>query len=350
MNDTEFLIDGRLVGGVNPPYIIAELSGNHNGSIQRLFSLIEQAKQSGADAVKIQTYTPDTITLDYDGNGFVLTEGVWAGRKLYDLLGEAATPWEWHEALFNKAREVGITMFSTPFDPTSIDFLEQFNPPAYKIGSFEIIDIPLIEKVASLGKPMIISTGMASMDEIQEAVTAASKGGCQNLVLLHCISGYPTCVEECNLKTIPELAKKFGVLIGLSDHSLEASVPVVATAMGAAVIEKHFTIRRSDGGPDASFSIEPDELRELVGNCKTAHSALGEVANSPAPSEEKYMKMRRSLYVVEDIKKGEDLTVKNVRSIRPGFGLKPKYYNSVLGKKAKMNIKRGTPLSSEHFD
>jgi N-acetylneuraminate synthase len=349
MNKYEISINGRSIGDAYPPYIVAELSGNHNGDINRAFELIDEAKRAGVDAIKLQTYTPDTLTLDHDGPGFVLSEGAWEGRKLYELLGEAMTPWEWHEELFAKARDVGLTIFSTPFDPTSVDFLERLDPPIYKIASFEIVDIPLIEMVAGTGKPIIMSTGMANADEIQDAVSAARGAGCKDLVLLHCISGYPTRPEECNLRTIPDLAQKYDVIAGLSDHSLEASIPVAATVMGAALIEKHFTMRRSDGGPDASFSLEPQEMTQLVHDCRTAYAALGTVNYDIAPSEAKYVKMRRSLYIVDDVKVGEAFTENNVRSIRPGFGLAPKHYQAVLGRTAKVDLKRGTPLSEEYF-
>ena len=339
-----FSIAGRVIGRSHAPYVVAEMSGNHNGNIGRAFAIMEAAKDAGADAIKMQSYTADTITIDHDGPGFTIEGGLWDGRTLHELYQEAHTPWEWHQALFGKAKDLGIVLFSAPFDATAIGLLESFDAPAYKIASFEAIDLPLIGKAAATGKPLIISTGMADFSEIEEAVGAARSGGAEELLILHCVSGYPAPVSDCNLATIPDLAEKLHVMVGLSDHTLGTAVPIAAVAHGAVMIEKHVTLSRADGGPDAAFSLEPDELKEMVDGVRNAWEAFGRPHYDRKESEKGNAIFRRSLYVVEDTVQGDVFTEQNIRSIRPGFGLAPKHLPDVLGRTAKRSLKRGDPL------
>lgn len=342
-------INGRKIGPDYPPYIIAELSANHNGDINRAFAIMEEAKKAGADAIKLQTYTADTITLECDSEEFQIHGGLWDGKNLYQLYKEAQMPWEWHQPLFEKAKELGITIFSSPFDFTAVDLLEDLDAPAYKIASFELIDLPLIKRVAQTGKPMIMSTGMANAEEIADAIATAQSNGCQELVVLHCVSGYPAPADQYNLRTIADMAERFGVLSGLSDHTIDNATAVAAVALGACLIEKHVTMDRNGGGADDSFSLEPHELAALCKDAKTAWSALGTVNYTRTEAEKGNVKFRRSLYVVQDIKAGEKITKHNVRSIRPGFGLQPKYLEQVLGQTVKIDVFKGTPLSFELF-
>jgi N-acetylneuraminate synthase len=340
----EISIAGRKIGPAHLPYVIAEMSANHNGNIETAFKIIEVAKKSGADAIKIQTYTPDTLTLKCDLPDFQITDGLWAGRTLYDLYEWAHTPWDWHKPLFDHASKLGITIFSSPFDSTAIDLLEDLNTPAYKIASFEAVDLPLIKYAASTGKPMIISTGMADAEEIQEAIDAAREGGCQQLAVLHCVSGYPAPAEDYNLRTIPDMMARFGLVTGLSDHTLDNTTAITSVAMGASIIEKHFTLDRSGGGPDDSFSLEPEELAALCQGAKTAWQALGQVDYGRKSSEQGNVKFRRSLYFVRDLKAGDLLTADSVRSVRPGFGLPPKYLNTIIGKRLHTDVQRNSPV------
>jgi N-acetylneuraminate synthase len=342
---TPIAIAGRTIGPDHPPYVIAEMSGNHNGDIGRALALIEAAKAAGADAVKLQTYTADTITIDHDGPGFMIEGGLWHGRKLHELYSEAHTPWDWHPRLFDHARAVGIACFSSPFDPTAVDFLQGLDAPAYKVASFEIVDTPLVACMARTGKPLIISTGLASPQDITDAVAAAREAGGREIILLHCTSGYPTPASQMHLRTMPDLAKAHGTLVGLSDHTMGTAVAVAAVALGACVIEKHFTLARADGGVDSAFSLEPEELARLVCDCRDAWSALGSVHYEEVEAEKAGRDLRRSLYVVADVKKGEPLTPDNVRSIRPGHGMAPKHLHEVLGRPAARDLKRGEPLA-----
>lgn len=337
-------IAGRKIGFGHSPYIIAELSANHNGRLETALKIIDEAKKAGADAVKLQTYTADTITLDCDNEEFQIHGGLWDGKTLYQLYQEAQMPWAWHKPLFEHARNLGITIFSSPFDNTAVDLLEDLNAPAYKVASFEAVDLPLIKYVASTGKPMIISTGMADAAEIQEAIDAAREGGCKELAILHCVSGYPAPAEDYNLRTIPDMMQRFGLVTGLSDHTLDNTTAIASVVLGASIIEKHFTLNRDGGGPDDSFSLEPAELAALCRDSKTAWSALGEVDYGRKSSEQGNVKFRRSLYFVKDLKRGDIITEDAVRSVRPGFGAAPKYLDSVLGKKVCVNITANTPV------
>lgn len=343
-------IDGKQIGPGHKPYVVAEISGNHNGDINRALELIELAADAGADAVKLQTYTPDTMTIDCQENDFQVKGGLWDGYSLYDLYQWAHTPWAWHEALFKKAKEVGITIFSTPFDESAVDFLEALNAPAYKIASFEVVDLPLIKKVAQTGKPVIISTGMATLEEIDDAVKTLKQHGCEDIIVLHCISSYPAPIEQANILTIPEIASRFNVVSGLSDHTLSNIASVTSVALGAHFIEKHFIQKRSDGGPDCAFSLEPEELRSLCNDTNDAYLALGQAGFELKQAEKSSTVFRRSLYVVEDVKQGDKFTAKNVRRIRPGHGLAPKYLDRILGKTATRDIKRGTAMQFDLVD
>ena len=338
-------IDGRKIGKEYSPYVIAELSANHNGDINRAFKIMEAAKLAGADAIKLQTYRADTITIDCNSEDFQIHGGLWDGQTLFNLYKGAQMPWEWHKPLFEKAKELGITIFSSPFDFTAVDLLEELGAPAYKIASFEAIDIPLIKYVARTGKPMIISTGMANEQEIQEAIDAAKDGGCKELVVLHCVSGYPAPAEDYNLVTILDMAERYGVITGLSDHTIDNTTAIASVSLGANVIEKHVTLDRKGGGPDDSFSLEPSELRALCKDVKTAWRALVKISYNHKESEKGNVKFRRSLYVVKDVAKGEEITTQNVRSIRPGFGLAPKHLEHVLGKKFLTDLPAGTALT-----
>lgn len=347
LNIPSISIAGRRIAADAPPYVIAELSANHNGSLNNAMRIIEEAKKAGADAVKLQTYTADTITLDCGSEEFQIHEGLWAGRTLYELYQQAHMPWEWHKPLFEHAHRLGITIFSSPFDNSAVDLLEDLNAPAYKIASFEAVDLPLIRYVAGTGKPMIISTGMADAEEIQEAIDAAREGGCQELAILHCVSGYPAPPEDYNLRTIPDMMARFGLVTGLSDHTLDNTTALASVALGASLIEKHFTLDRTGGGPDDSFSLEPPELAALCRDSRTAWSALGRVDYGRKSSEQGNAKFRRSLYFVKDMNAGDVITAESVRSVRPGFGLAPKWLNQVLGRRVVRAVSANTPVTTE---
>lgn len=342
-------INNRNIGQAAPPFIIAELSANHNGCMKTALEIIKQAKLCGADAVKLQTYTADTITLQSNSNEFTISGGLWDGRTLYDLYQEAHTPWEWHKPLFDYAKELGITIFSSPFDTTAVDLLEDSNAPAYKIASFEAIDLPLIEYVAKTGKPMIISTGMADDEEIAEAIDAARGAGCKELAILHCVSGYPAPAEDYNLKTLVDMQQRFGLPTGLSDHTLDNTTAIASVALGACIIEKHFTLDRNGGGPDDSFSLESAELKALCQDSKTAWQALGNVNYGRKSSEQGNVQFRRSLYFVKDLKAGDTITEECIRSVRPGFGLPPKELKNIIGKTVATNIEKNTAVKREHI-
>jgi pseudaminic acid synthase len=344
---SEISIAGRKIGSQFPPYVIAEMSANHNGNLETALRIIDEAKTAGADAVKIQTYRADTITLKSERPEFQITDGLWAGRSLYDLYEWAHTPWEWHFTLFEHARKLGITLFSSPFDTTAVDLLEKLGAPAYKIASFEAIDLPLIKYVASTGKPMIISTGMSDAQEIQEAIDAAFEGGCKELAILRCVSGYPAPASDYNLRTLTDMQQRFGLITGMSDHTLDNTVAIASVALGASIIEKHFTLDRQGGGPDDSFSLEPTELRDLCNNAFTAWEAMGKVNYGRKSSEVTNVKFRRSLYFVKPLKAGERVPADAVRSVRPGFGLPPKHLGSVIGSLLKTDVEFGTAVTWE---
>jgi len=347
MQKYEIIIDTVKVGSDHPPFIIAEMSGNHNQSLERALEIVEAAAQAGAHALKIQTYTADTMTIQSDQDEFVIrdAESLWKGQSLYDLYKQAYTPWEWHKAIFDRCKQLGMIGFSTPFDETAVDFLESLNVPCYKIASFENTDIPLLRKVASTGKPIIASTGMASISELDELVWTVRNAGCQDLVLLKCTSSYPATPENSNIKTIPHMQQLFNVQVGLSDHTLGVGVAVASVALGATVIEKHFTLSRADGGVDSAFSLEPHEMSSLVEETKRAWQGMGAISYGVSEQEKNSLKFRRSLYAVKDIKAGETFTKENLRVIRPGFGLPPKYLDMLLGKTVNKDISQGTAVT-----
>lgn len=340
----------RSIGLNYPPFVIAELSANHNGKLDIALKIVEEAHKAGADAVKLQTYKPDTITLNANSPDFQIQGGLWDGRTLYDLYEQAHMPWDWHAPIFEHARKLGITIFSSPFDNTAVDLLEDLNAPAYKIASFEAIDLPLIKYVASTRKPMIISTGMADAEEIAEAIEAAREGGCEQLAILHCVSGYPAPAGDYNLRTIPDMIQRFGLVTGLSDHTLDNTTAISSVALGASIIEKHFTLDRNGGGPDDSFSLEPNDLLALCQGAKTAWEALGQVDYGRKSSELANVKFRRSLYFVRDLKAGEKITADAIRSVRPGYGLAPKHFDALIGKRVVKDVSFGTPLQWDLLD
>jgi len=338
-------INGRLIGDGYSPYIVAELSANHNGSLENAIKIIEMAKNSGADAIKMQTYTPDTITINSNKSDFIINDGLWSGRSLYNLYKEAHTPWEWHKTLFDYAKKLDITCFSSPFDKTAVDFLEDLNVPAYKVASFEMIDLPLVKYIAETGKPMIISTGLAKYEEIAEVIETAKDNGCNDLAVLHCVSSYPAPSEEYNLKTIVDIRENFDVVVGLSDHTQSDVVSIASVALGASIIEKHVTLDKNGLGPDDSFSLDGADLKQLCDNIRITFSSIGNVNYDKKESEKPNLKFRRSLYFVRDISKGELITKDVVKSIRPGYGVLPKYIEEVIGKVVICDIKKGTPVN-----
>jgi len=347
MSNSTITIAGRQIGSNHPPYVICELSANHNGNFDEAMRLIEAAKKTGADAIKIQTYRADTITLNSDRPEFRISGGLWDGRTLHDLYEEAHTPWDWHKPMFDYARKLDITLFSSPFDTTAVDLLEDLGAPAYKIASFEAVDLHLIRYVASTGKPLIISTGMADAEEIEEAISAARDGGCEQLAILHCVSGYPAPAGDYNLVTIPDMIERFGLVTGLSDHTLDNTTAIASVALGASIVEKHFTLDRSGGGPDDTFSLEPTDFAHLCESAKIAWAAKGRIDYGRKSSEQGNVTFRRSLYVAKDIPAGSVITPDNVRSVRPGYGLAPRYYDTVMGKRAARELKFGEPLQWE---
>jgi pseudaminic acid synthase len=347
----EIKIASRLVGCNHPPFVIAEMSGNHNQSLERALKIVEEAAKTGVHALKIQTYTPDTMTLNLDEREFHISDpnSLWSGSSLYKLYGEACTPWEWHKPIFDRARELDIIAFSTPFDDTAVDFLESLNVPCYKIASFENTDLPLIKRVASTGKPLIISTGMATLAELDETVNAAREAGCSELILLKCTSTYPASPENTNMLTIPHMRQMFNCEIGLSDHTMGIGVSVASVALGATVIEKHFTLNRANGGVDSTFSMEPIEMSQLVIETERAWQANGTISYGPTEAEKKSLLFRRSLYIVKDMKAGDVITTDNLKAIRPGLGLAPKYLKDLLGRKVVTDITKGTAVSWSIF-
>ena len=342
-------IAGRRIGPKQPPYVIAELSANHNGQLETALRIIEEARKAGADAVKLQTYTPDTITLNSDREDFMIRGGLWDGRRLYDLYQEAHMPWGWHRPLFEHASKLGITIFSSPFDTTAVDLLEDLNAPAYKIASFELVDLPLIRYAAGTGKPLIMSTGMADAEEIAEAVDAAREGGCTQLALLHCVSGYPAPPQDYDLRTLVDMHERFGLVTGLSDHTLDNTTAIASVALGACIVEKHFTLDRLGGGPDDSFSLEPTELQQLCRDARTAWEALGQVNYARKSSEQGNVQFRRSLYFTRAMQAGEQITASDIRSVRPGHGLPPKWLPYLIGQRLGRPAGRFEPVELQHF-
>jgi N-acetylneuraminate synthase len=347
MENPYITIAGRRISVDDEPYVIAELSANHNGRLETALKIIEEAAKAGANAVKLQTYRPDTITLDSDADEFKIKGGLWDGKTLYELYQEAHMPWEWHKPLFEHARKIGIPIFSSPFDNTAVDLLEDLNAPAYKIASFEAVDLPLIRYVAGTGKPMIISTGMADAEEISEAITSAREGGCKELAILQCVSGYPAPAEDYNLRTIPDMMERFGLVTGLSDHTLDNTTAIASVVLGASIIEKHFTLNRKGGGPDDSFSLEPTDLAALCRDSKTAWNALGKVDYGRKASEQGNVQLRRSLYFVKNLTVGDVITESSVRSVRPGYGISPKHLHEIIGKTVQRSIKVNTPVTRD---
>lgn len=345
----EIRIAGRKIGPSEKPFVIAEMSGNHNQSLERALAIVESAAKAGADAIKLQTYTADTMTIQADGREFYIEDpdSLWAGKSLYELYQEAHTPWEWHKPVMDRCRELGVICFSTPFDETALEFLEELGAPCYKIASFENTDIPLIKKTAATGKPLIISTGMATVEELEETVAAARNSGCKDLILLKCTSAYPASPSTANILTIPEMCGRFNCQVGVSDHTMGVGVAIAAVALGATVIEKHFTLARADGGVDSAFSMEPDEMGALVRESERAWQALGQVSYGPTEAEKKSLAFRRSLYVVKDMRAGEKITSENVKAIRPGNGLPPRELEGLMGVSVAREVRRGTPLTWE---
>ena len=341
----KFKINNRLIGQNQPTYIVAEMSANHNQSYDEAIKIVETAKACGADAIKLQTYTPDTLTIDCGNKFFRIENTIWEGKKLYDLYQESYTPWEWHQELKNVAENIGLDFFSTPFDASAVHFLEKLNVPVYKIASFEIVDFPLINTVAKTGKPIIISTGMAKIEEIEEAVSMLKKFDCTELALLKCTSSYPAKPEDANLRTIPHMLKTFNLPIGLSDHTPGIAVPIAAISLGACIVEKHFTLSRKNSAADSSFSLEPEEFKSMVDNIRIAEKALGTVSYTISKQQRTTFNFRKSLFVVEDINAGQEFSIENVRSIRPGDGIHTKYFKEILGKKAIKNVAKGTPVT-----